>query len=82
MLQQTIDMNLYLGSPTNWFNSQKLKRGNLPSLPAAVRTFIEMIRDDDLLRWGGDFIREDPVHVDDNLYRRAPDLWMRKFEAL
>jgi len=81
LVGHAIDMNLYVGNRSNWFNSRKLKRKNLPSLPSAVRNFIEMIRGDDILRWGGDFIREDPVHIDDNLYGRAPDIWMKKFEA-
>lgn len=81
LVGHAIDMNLYVGNRSNWFNSRKLKRRNLPSLPSAVRNFIEMIRGDDILRWGGDFIREDPVHIDDNLYGRAPDIWMKKFEA-
>ena len=82
LVGHAIDMNIFMGNRNPWFNSKKLKRSNLRNLPLEVRTFIDMIRDDDVLRWGGDFVKEDPVHIDDNLYGRAPDVWMKKFEAL
>jgi|GEM_PF-852025 len=82
LVGHAIDMNLYMGNKNPWFNSTKLSRKKLSSQPQAVRGFIDMVRNDDTLRWGGDFVKEDPVHIDDNLYGRAPDVWMKKFEAI
>ncbi len=82
LVGHAIDMNLYKGNRNPWFNSEALRRGNLKNLPSEVLAFIDRIRADEVLRWGGDFIRQDPVHIDDNLYRRAPEMWMRKYEAL
>lgn len=75
-----IDMNLV--SPSGFFNSSKLKRAELPSQPAEVRRFIELVQEDEGLRWGGDFSREDPVHIDDNLNNADPDRWQSKVESL
>lgn len=71
-----IDMNLLLQGQL--YNSKKLRRGNLPNLPAPVREFIDAIRGDDDLRWGGDFNVEDPVHIDDNLFRRQELVYRAK----
>ena len=54
LVGHAIDMNIFMGNRNPWFNSKKLKRSNLRNLPLEVRTFIDMIRDDDVLRWGGD----------------------------
>lgn len=73
-----IDMNLiYRG---NFFNSSKL--ADFHSLPGAIQNFIGKIRAHDYLRWGGDFMKADPVHIDDNLSRRYPNLWDEKFIRL
>jgi len=34
-----------------------------------------------VLRWGGDFNKEDPVHIDDELNRRNPHRWDRKLAS-
>ncbi len=73
-----IDMNVK--SSNGFFNSAKLKRANLFALPAEVRDFIQRVRDDPDLRWGGDFSPEDPVHIDDGLNRNDPARWQSKFE--
>lgn len=44
---------------------------------AGVRCFISRIRTDPRLRWGGDFKKVDPVHIDDNLYHRDVNEWNR-----
>ena len=81
LVGHAIDMNLQLDSG-DWFNSTRLARGKEGSWPSPIKTFINAIRGHDRLRWGGDFSPEDPVHIDDNLYNRNPELWMRKYEAV
>ena len=75
-----IDMNVK--SASGFFNSQKLKRANLAALPTEVRDFIQKVRDDPGLRWGGDFNPEDPVHIDDGLNRTDPTRWQSKLNSL
>jgi hypothetical protein len=79
LVGHAIDMNVRFDG--RLFDSQALKRDNLPNLPAAVREFIEMVRAHATLRWGGDFNPEDPVHFDDGLNRRDPVLWDSKFAS-
>jgi len=76
LVGHAIDMNLKLGSER--FDSQRLTRQNLRNLPSGVQSFLGAIRAHSVLRWGGDFVKADPVHIDDNLSRRSPDLWGRK----
>ena len=75
-----IDMNVTAGS--DFFNSKKLALANLPNLPAEVRRFIQKIRDDPDLRWGGDFRPEDPVHIDDGLNNIDLARWESKLSSL
>ncbi len=79
LVGHAIDMNLKTAS--DFFNSTRLRKKNLPSLPAKVRRFIQKVRDDDDLRWGGDFGKEDPVHVDDGINVHEPDLWDAKLAS-
>jgi Domain of unknown function (DUF4157)/D-alanyl-D-alanine carboxypeptidase len=60
-----IDMNVQ--SNGTLYNSTKLKQSELTNQPQPVQDFIQAIRDDTELRWGGDFSTEDPVHIDDDL---------------
>jgi hypothetical protein len=80
LVGHAIDMNLQ--SATGLFNSSALRRANLANLPVEPRRFIQAVRDDPALRWGGDFATEDPVHIDDGLNVRDAALWQRKFRAL
>jgi hypothetical protein len=73
-------MNVTAGS--DFFNSKKLALANLPNLPAEVRRFIQKIRDDPDLRWGGDFRPEDPVHIDDGLNNIDLARWESKLSSL
>ena len=79
LVGHAIDMNLQ--SASGFFNSKKLKRATLGRQPREVRDFVGMVRDHEILRWGGDFSPEDPVHIDDNLNHREPDLWDAKLAA-
>lgn len=74
-----IDMNLQCDG--EHFNSKKLKKSNLINLPEAIRKFIIQLRQDEVLRWGGDFTEQDPVHIDDNLYRRQETIYLAKLQS-
>lgn len=74
-----IDMNLK--SKSGFFNSKTLKKDNLSKLPREIRDFIALVRNDPELRWGGDFSKEDPVHIDDSLNNRNQVLWKSKFAS-
>lgn len=41
-----------------------LSRTSLSSLPQNIQSFFKEIRTVNTLRWGGDFNREDPIHID------------------
>jgi len=71
-----IDMNIQFEGTL--YNSQKLRRSNLDKLPKAISHFINAIREDDGLRWGGDFTTEDPVHIDDNFYHKQQIMYLAK----
>jgi peptidoglycan hydrolase-like protein with peptidoglycan-binding domain len=72
-----IDMNIkYSGG---FANSKVLAQ--FPSVPDPVRRFIQSIKDDDRLRWGGDFTDVDPVHIDDGLNQDRPK-WKKRYEAM
>ena len=76
-----LDFNLWCGD--EFFNSKRLHPEAVDRFaPLGVRQFIMGLRNDDTLRWGGDFTRADPVHIDDALNHRAPDEWRRKALAL
>lgn len=47
-----------------------------------VAGFIEAVRTDNVLRWGGSFVTPDCVHFDDNLVLRDPAEWQRRVEEL
>jgi hypothetical protein len=79
LVGHAIDMNLK--SASGFFNSKALAPAKLPSQPAEIRAFIEGVRSDPLLRWGGDFSKQDPVHIDDALNRRDPDRWDTKLAS-
>jgi len=74
-----IDMNLQ--SASGFFNSKKLKRSNFANLPAEIRDLINLVKGDSVLRWGGDFNPEDPVHIDDRLNRRNSARWDLKLAS-
>jgi len=79
MIGHAIDMNLQ--SASGFYNSKKLRKSNFDQLPAEIKTFLNLVRADDTLRWGGDFNNEDPVHFDDNLNNINPILWDKKLAS-
>jgi hypothetical protein len=70
-----LDINIRHG----WklFMFEDLDKDALPGLPPEVQAFVQRIRDDSLMRWGGDFEMEDPVHLDDGINIRDPEQWQR-----
>ncbi len=79
LVGHAIDMNLK--STNGFFNSTKLKRSNFDQLPDEIKEFLGKIRADEVLRWGGDFRNEDPVHIDDGLNLRSPERWDAKLAS-
>lgn len=76
LVGHAIDMNVKLDG--RLFNGDDLANPN--SLPAPIQQFIGSIRNDPVLRWGGDF--DDPVHIDDGLNLRLPGVWDAKFPII
>lgn len=74
-----IDFNV-IATDGTWCNSGALGRMN--HLPDEVRGFIQDIRDDPSIRWGGDFRTPDVIHFDDMLNKRMPNEWWLKFDDL
>ena len=79
LIGHAIDMNLQ--SSSGFFNSSKLKKTNFSKLPAEIKKLLNLIRSDELLRWGGDFSKEDPVHIDDKLNHRHRVRWDSKLAS-
>ena len=75
-----IDMNVRYGGQL--YNSVALAPGNLSNLPQAVQDFITDVRNDNALRWGGDFTTPDPVHIDDGLNLSNPTLFQQRVQAV
>jgi Putative peptidoglycan binding domain len=73
-----IDMNIILGDKL--FNGDDLANSNFNNLPNEIQNFIQSIRNDSTLRWGGDF--DDPVHIDDGLNLREPATWDTKYPII
>ncbi len=71
-----IDINLlYEGE---LYNSGVLGKRNHRNLPRDITRFFELIRSDKVLRWGGDFRPEDPVHIDNNFYHEQQVMYSAK----
>jgi hypothetical protein len=63
------------------YNSKKLRPSNLDQLPEEISDFINAIRKDNELRWGGDFNTEEPVHIDDDFYHKPQILYLAKLDS-
>jgi hypothetical protein len=57
-----LDMNIRYQGRT--YTSSELKRSKFNKLPVDIQNFLNDIRKDQNLRWGGDFNTQDPVHID------------------
>lgn len=78
LVGHAVDFNLR-AEDGSFFTSRELKR--LDEQPDTVVGFIQLIRDDPELRWGGDFTRKDVVHIDDSLNLRDPGIWDAKLAS-
>ena len=70
LVGHAIDCNLRKGK--EYFNSAKMN-----DKLGADNVFIKECTA--FLRWGGEFHNTDPVHFDDELNIKNPDLWKKKF---
>ncbi|MCB9361035.1 MAG: M15 family metallopeptidase [Flavobacteriales bacterium] len=79
MIGHAIDMNIRYGDNySKWCNSNCLAQSYLPE---PIANFIQDIRNDEQLRWGGDFRKRDTVHIDDH-YNKDPEKWRLKYEQI
>ena len=74
-----IDMNV-VDKNGKWCNSQCL-RYSLNQHPD-VQCFIDKIRRDRDLRWGGDFSKPDVVHIDDSINWLKPSVYDQLYNTL
>jgi len=74
MVGHAIDMNVMYNGNT-LCNSVCLAG----TMPPAVHTFIQKIRNDPALRWGGDFTERDTVHIDDGLNIHNAAKWDQEY---
>ncbi|MFT7223147.1 MAG: hypothetical protein ACI82Z_000680 [Cellvibrionaceae bacterium] len=74
-----IDMNVQFAGTL--YNSKKLRKSNFKNLPESISGFIQSMRKDIELRWGGDFNTEDPVHIDDDLFHRYKTIYLSKLQS-
>jgi hypothetical protein len=73
-----IDMNIL--HKDELYNSKLLRKANHNRLPDEVVRFFDAIRSDAVLRWGGDFSRQDPVHIDNNFFNRQKITYFAKID--
>ena len=76
LIGHAIDANIVEGNI--FWNSKKLEKG----LTGNVLKFIDTIRKDTILRWGGDFPVTDVVHFDDGLNVRDHAKWLELYNEL
>lgn len=68
-----IDFNIKLQGKK--YFAASLKKNNLKNLPVKIRNFIDRIRKDKDLRWGGDFQTSDPIHIDVPINTINKNMW-------
>ncbi len=74
-----IDMNLLYEDEL--YNSRMLLKSNHVNLPDNITQFFGLIRLDKVLRWGGDFRTEDPVHIDNDFYHEQEIFYLAKLDS-
>lgn len=79
MAGHAIDMNVLYDNKRKAANSVELAK--YPNVAEPVRLFIKSIKDDPILRWGGDFNDKDPVHIDDGLNQDMAK-WDKRYQAM
>ncbi|GEM_PF-2226303 len=74
-----VDLNIkYQGKH---FNSTQVNPRHFNHLPGPIQHFINRIRQDQQLRWGGDFYRPDPVHFDVPLNQISAPRYRKYYKA-
>ena len=63
-----IDLNIECEG--EYYNSSDIKRKELRQLPSSIQAFINLVRQDQDISWGGYFNPADPVHFDVPLNKR------------
>ena len=58
------------------YYANDLRRSNLKILPDNIQDFINDIRQNKDLRWGGDFQNEDPIHIDNPINLKSKKKWI------
>ncbi len=80
MVGHAFDFNLRFGEGhTSWANNAMMKQ--YPDVPAPVKGFIDEIRNDPGLRWGGDFKPIDAIHIDDG-FNQNRDAFDKKYKEI
>jgi len=77
LVGHAIDMNVLFNNVL--YESKDMYKTKWNTLPLNVKNFLNQIRKDPILRWGGDFNPEDPVHIDDDLFERNLELWQELY---
>jgi len=72
-----IDFNMVYGGKV--FESNDLLNGKFQSLPDPLKNFVNDIRLNPGIRWGGDFENQDPVHLDDGVNIKDRQTWERHY---
>jgi len=80
LVGHAIDMNVQANG--RLWRSVDMVKSSWSHLPQSVIDFLNKVRRDGQLRWGGDFVRPDTVHIDDDLWRRDSTAWMQKYRTL
>lgn len=70
-----IDFNIKSNGVKYFAND--LKKKKLGELPQNVQDFINDIRNNKDLRWGGDFRKEDPIHIDSPINLKNEKSWVK-----
>jgi hypothetical protein len=73
-----IDFNIVYNGKK--YLAKDLKRQNLSRLPRSIQSFIQQVRNHHTLRWGGDFHKQDPVHVDQHMNTLNRSHWAEQKE--
>lgn len=82
LVGHAIDMNIEYGTNFGSLCNSTCLGQSESGWPAEVRGFINDIREDPELRWGGDFATPDVVHIDDGLNVDDPEEWSDRYDVL
>jgi len=77
LVGHAIDINIVYKD--RWYESSNFKRSNLKKCPKEIQNFFREIRSAKNLRWGGDFYKQDPVHIDDHCNKNL-EAWQKRYD--